>query len=380
MDKIINSVCNIVIDDSYKNFTSSVYEFNSREVCDLSKININEIYDEVLIISDENVYNHQLDKFIDNIKAKMIYEYIIPAGEDSKSLLVYEEIMKYCIRINLSRKSLIIALGGGVVGDLAGFIASTYMRGIDVCQIPTSLLSQVDSSVGGKTGINIGNFKNIIGTFYQPKFTYINIEALKTLPHDEFISGMAEVIKYSIIYDYDFLDYLIINSAKLLSRDSNVLHYVVKKCIEVKADIVSKDEKEGGLRKILNFGHTFGHGVEKLCKISHGEAVSIGMNMAFKLALEKGYIDKAYYNKFLDVCNKFDLPINFNKPLDEEIEITEEIVEKINKEILNIMKNDKKNSFGKINLILPTDLGKVEVINSIDESEILNIIKGCNNA
>ncbi len=380
MDKIINSVCNIVIDDSYKNFTSSVYEFNSREVCDLSKININEIYDEVLIISDENVYNHQLDKFIDNIKAKMIYEYIIPAGEDSKSLLVYEEIMKYCIRINLSRKSLIIALGGGVVGDLAGFIASTYMRGIDVCQIPTSLLSQVDSSVGGKTGINIGNFKNIIGTFYQPKFTYINIEALKTLPHDEFISGMAEVIKYSIIYDYDFLDYLIINSAKLLSRDSNVLHYVVKKCIEVKAYIVSKDEKEGGLRKILNFGHTFGHGVEKLCKISHGEAVSIGMNMAFKLALEKGYIDKAYYNKFLDVCNKFDLPINFNKPLDEEIEITEEIVEKINKEILNIMKNDKKNSFGKINLILPTDLGKVEVINSIDESEILNIIKGCNNA
>lgn len=380
MDKIINSVCNIVIDDSYKNFTSSVYEFNSREVCDLSKININEIYDEVLIISDENVYNHQLDKFIDNIKAKMIYEYIIPAGEDSKSLLVYEEIMKYCIRINLSRKSLIIALGGGVVGDLAGFIASTYMRGIDVCQIPTSLLSQVDSSVGGKTGINIGNFKNIIGTFYQPKFTYINIEALKTLPHDEFISGMAEVIKYSIIYDYDFLDYLIINSAKLLSRDSNVLHYVVKKCIEVKADVVSKDEKEGGLRKILNFGHTFGHGVEKLCKISHGEAVSIGMNMAFKLALEKGYIDKAYYNKFLDVCNKFDLPINFNKPLDEEIEITEEIVEKINKEILNIMKNDKKNSFGKINLILPTDLGKVEVINSIDESEILNIIKGCNNA
>lgn len=380
MDKIINNVCNIVIDDSYKNFTSSIYEFNGREVCDLSKININEIYDEVLIISDENVYNHQLDKFIDNIKAKMIYEYIIPAGEDSKSLSVYEDVMKYCIRINLSRKSLIIALGGGVVGDLAGFVASTYMRGIDVCQIPTSLLSQVDSSVGGKTGINIGNFKNIIGTFYQPKFTYINIEALKTLPYDEFISGMAEVIKYSIIYDYDFLDYLIINSEKLLSRDSNVLHYVVKKCIEIKADIVSKDEKEGGLRKILNFGHTFGHGVEKLCKISHGEAVSIGMNMAFKLALEKGYIDKSYYGRFIEVCNKFSLPLNFNLYIDEEEKVTEDKINEINKNVLQIMKNDKKNSFGKINLIIPIGLGSVKIIDNINDDEILSIIKGVNNA
>ena len=224
MEKIINEVCNIVIDNSYKNFTSSVYEFNNKNIEDLSRININEIYDEVLIISDENVYNYQLDNFINNIKAKMIYEYIVPEGEDSKSLSVYEEIIKYCIRINLSRKSLIIALGGGVVGDLAGFVASTYMRGIDVCQIPTSLLAQVDSSVGGKTGLNIGNLKNVIGTFYQPKFTYINIDALKTLPHSEFISGMAEVIKYSVIYDYDFLDYLIDNSEKILDKDLSLIH------------------------------------------------------------------------------------------------------------------------------------------------------------
>ena len=178
MEKIINNVCNIVIDNSYKNFTSALYEFNNKDIESLSNININEIYDEVLIISDENVYNHQLDDFINSIKVKMVYEYIISPGEDSKSLSVYEDIINYCIKINLSRKSLIIALGGGVVGDLAGFIASTYMRGIDVCQIPTSLLAQVDSSVGGKTGLNIGNFKNIIGTFYQPKFTYININSL----------------------------------------------------------------------------------------------------------------------------------------------------------------------------------------------------------
>ena len=380
MEKVINGVCNIVIDNSYKNFTSSVYEFNNKVIDDLSKININEIYDEVLIISDENVYNHQLDNFINNIKVKTVYEYIVLAREDSKSLLVYEDIIKYCISINLSRKSLIIALGGGVVGDLAGFIASTYMRGIDVCQIPTSLLAQVDSSVGGKTGINIGNFKNIIGTFYQPKFTYINIDALKTLPHNEFISGMAEVIKYSVIYDYDFLNYLIDNSEKILNKDNETLYYVVKKCIEIKADIVSKDEKEGGLRKILNFGHTFGHGVETLCKISHGEAVSIGMNMAFKLSLEKGYIDKYYYNKFIMACEKFNLPLKFNITLDEEDEITEEIKSKINKEILEIMKNDKKNSFGKINLILPIGFGKVKIIDSIEDDKILNIIKGANNA
>ena len=380
MEKIINEVCNIVIDNSYKNFTTLVYEFNNKNIENLSKFNINEIYDEVLIISDENVYNHQLDNFINNIKAKIVYEYIIPSGEDSKSLSVYEEIIKYCIRINLSRKSLIIALGGGVVGDLAGFVASTYMRGIDVCQVPTSLLSQVDSSVGGKTGINIGNFKNIIGTFYQPKFTYINIDALKTLSYNEFIAGMAEVIKYSIIYDYDFLDYLINNSENILNKDNKTLHYMVKKCIEIKADIVSKDEKEGNLRKILNFGHTFGHGVEKLCKISHGEAVSIGMNMAFKLALEKGYINGSYYDKFINVCDKFNLPLNFNISLDEKDEITEESKDKINKEILEIMKNDKKNSFGKINLILPIGFGKVKIIDDIDDGEILKIIKEVNNA
>ena len=380
MEKIINEVCNIVIDNSYKNFTTLVYEFNNKNIENLSKFNINEIYDEVLIISDENVYNHQLDNFINNIKAKIVYEYIIPSGEDSKSLSVYEEIIKYCIRINLSRKSLIIALGGGVVGDLAGFVASTYMRGIDVCQVPTSLLSQVDSSVGGKTGINIGNFKNIIGTFYQPKFTYINIDALKTLSYNEFIAGMAEVIKYSIIYDYDFLDYLINNSENILNKDNETLHYMVKKCIEIKADIVSKDEKEGNLRKILNFGHTFGHGVEKLCKISHGEAVSIGMNMAFKLALEKGYINGSYYNKFINACDKFNLPLNFNISLDEKDEITKERKDKINQEILEIMKNDKKNSFGKINLILPIGFGKVKIIDDIDDGEILKIIKEVNNA
>ena len=352
MEKINNSVCTIVLDKGYGCFEDVLQEKNT--------------YDSVLIISDSNVYNTQGDNFVKNLKSKIIYEYIVTPGEDAKSLDIYEKIIEYCVKINLSRKSVIIALGGGVVGDLAGFIASTYMRGIDVIQVPTTLLAQVDSSIGGKTGINIGNFKNIIGSFYQPKFTYINVDALKTLPEDEFKSGMSEVIKYSLIYDYDFLDYLINNSKDILNKDTEKLYYIVKKCANIKAEVVGKDEREGGLRKILNFGHTFGHGVEKLCKISHGNAVSIGMNMAFKLSLRERFIGEEYYNKFLKVCESYDLPLIFENA-DEQ-------------SVLNIMKSDKKNSFSKINLVLPVELGKVEVVDNISEDLILDIIKECKNA
>lgn len=352
MEKINNSVCTIVLDKGYGCFEDVLQEKNT--------------YDSVLIISDSNVYNTQGDNFVKNLKSKIIYEYIVTPGEDAKSLDVYEKIIEYCVKVNLSRKSVIIALGGGVVGDLAGFVASTYMRGIDVIQVPTTLLAQVDSSIGGKTGINIGNFKNIIGSFYQPKFTYINVDALKTLPEYEFKSGMSEVIKYSLIYDYDFLDYLINNSKDILNKDTEKLYYIVKKCANIKAEVVGKDEKEGGLRKILNFGHTFGHGVEKLCKISHGNAVSIGMNMAFKLSLRERFIEEEYYNKFLTVCESYDLPLIFENA-DEQ-------------SVLNIMKSDKKNSFSKINLVLPVGLGKVEVVDNISEDLILDIIKECKNA
>ena len=352
MEKISDNICTIYMDDSYKGLGEI--------------LNLREDYDCVLILSDANVYNAQGDKFIKNLNAQIVYEYIVNPGEDAKSIDVYEKIIEYCVKINLSRKSLLIALGGGVVGDLGGFIASTYMRGIDFVQVPTTLLAQVDSSIGGKTGINIGDFKNIIGTFYQPKLTYINSQALETLSDEEFKGGMSEVIKYSLIYDYEFLDYLIENSKDILNKDKEKLYYVVKKCASIKAEVVGKDEKESGLRKILNFGHTFGHGVEKLCKISHGFAISIGMNMAFKLSLKENLITQEYYEKFLKVCECYDLPLNF-----EEIEASR---------VLNIMKSDKKNSFAKINLVLPVGLGKVDVIDTIEEEKILDVIKECRNA
>ena len=368
MEKIINNTCKIYIDESYENFQEALCES-----CNVKSIEeLNKIYDAYFIVCDYNVYNHQLQHMVKYLKGKSIYEYIINPGENSKTLEEYEKIMNYCKKVNLSRKSLVIALGGGVVGDLAGFVAATYMRGIDVVQMPTSLLAQVDSSIGGKTGINLGNSKNIIGAFYQPKITYINVNSLKTLPEEEYLSGMGEVIKYVFIEknamkeDINLLEFLLKNSEDILDRKASTLLQVIKTCANIKANVVDKDEKEGGLRKILNLGHTFGHGIEKLCNLSHGHAVVIGMNMAFKLSLKKELIEENYYKGFLDLCHKFNLPTTYS-------------YENTN-EIFNIMKNDKKNSFNKINLVLPVEYGKVEVFDNIEENLILEVIKECNNA
>ena len=362
MEKIINSTCKIYIDEGYRNFQKSLCE-----ACEVESVEeLNKIYDAYFVICDYNTYNHQLQNMMKYLKGQYIYEYIINPGEESKSIEDYERIMNYCKKVNLSRKSLIIALGGGVVGDLAGFVAATYMRGIDVVQMPTSLLAQVDSSIGGKTGINLGNSKNIIGAFHQSKITYINVESLKTLPEEEYLSGMGEVIKYAFIEENEFFEFLLENYEDILDRKTSTLLKMVNFCAKSKACIVDKDEKEGGLRKILNFGHTFGHGIEKLCHLSHGYAVTIGMNMAFKLSLRKNLISEDYYNKFLDLCKKFNLPITYT------YENTEEI--------FNIMKNDKKNSFMKINLVLPVGKGRVEVFDNIEDDLILDIIKECNNA
>lgn len=323
-------------------------------------------YDSILIITDDNVYKKQLEYFIKVFKHKIIYEYIISSGEDSKNLGTYEEIIRYCIQNNLSRKSLVLAFGGGVVGDLAGFVASTYMRGVDLIQVPTTLLSQVDSSIGGKTGVNIGVYKNIVGSFYQPELVYINVNALKTLHKDEFIGGLAEVIKYALVYDYEFLDYLIENSEDILNLNENKLLYIISKCVNIKLDIVRKDEKENDLRRILNLGHTFGHGIEKLGRLSHGFAVSIGTVMAFKFSLKRGYINNDYYNKLMEVYNLYNLPTTFY-----DID---------SKDIVNIMKKDKKNSFGKFNLVIPIDYGKVRVVDDGTEDEIYEVIEEIKNA
>ncbi|MEM4523287.1 MAG: 3-dehydroquinate synthase [Nitrososphaeria archaeon] len=288
-----------------------------------------------------------------------VEKFEINVGEKGKSLNTANKLWKKLIEGEYTRKSLALALGGGVVGDVTGFIASTFMRGIYFAQIPTTLLAQVDSSIGGKNGINYHG-KNMIGTFYQPSFTIIDTKFIETLPEDEFINGIAEVIKYGIICDKKFFNFIEEKMEAIKKREANVLQQVVERCVKIKAGIVSIDEREEGLRRILNFGHTFGHAIEKLSnyRIKHGYAVSIGMVMACKVA-EK-ILDFKQTNDVIKLLKKVGLPIttkiNFNRIVEETV-------------------RDKKAWYGKIVLILPEERGKVSVV-EVERNKLLDALRG----
>ena len=278
--------------------------------------------------------------------------YELKDGEKEKNFKNYERILNHALKMGLTRKSTIIAIGGGVVGDLAGFVASTYMRGINLIQVPTTLLACVDSSVGGKTAIDTAYGKNLVGTFYQPNAVFINTNFLATLDDKQFKTGLGEVVKYAFIEkncgcEYNLTNFLSENNEKILSRDVNILNELIKICVSLKISVVEKDEREGDLRRILNFGHTYAHAIEKLTnyrKYTHGEAVVAGIEYAFKLALKKGLIDKNYVYYAQDILKKY----NFRR------------VSSFNGDkIHQIMKLDKKSSYDKIVIVLPTDYSKV---------------------
>lgn len=284
--------------------------------------------------------------------------FILPDGEKEKNFKNYTKILDFALSKNLKREDAIIAIGGGVVGDIAGFAASTYMRGINFIQIPTTLLAATDSSVGGKVAINSKYGKNLIGAFYQPKAVFINVNFLKTLDDKQFKSGLGEVLKYGFIenscskeQEPHLINFLTENYEKILSKDILTLKSLIKMCIELKVAIVQEDEKENGLRKILNFGHTYGHVLENLTKYkkyTHGECVIEGIDFALRLALYKNLIDKEY--KFLcqDLIKKFD----YNPLLKFEPE-----------KILKVMTHDKKSTNSHIKFILPTGYATVEECN-----------------
>ena len=249
--------------------------------------------EKALLISDTNVGKLYGENVLRSIReAGLSAELImVPAGESSKSLQQAEQLYTAAIEHCLDRKSPIFALGGGVVGDLAGFIAATYMRGVPFVQIPTSLLAQVDSGVGGKVAVNHRLGKNLIGAFYQPKRVFMDMGTLDTLPVREIHTGLGEIVKYGVIYDADFFDFLEKNADKALSLEEMAVQHMVARSCEIKADVVSKDEKEGGLRRILNFGHTVAHAIEKetgYVRYNHGEAVAIGMICAAYISREMG--------------------------------------------------------------------------------------------
>jgi len=275
--------------------------------------------------------------------------FILPDGEREKNYNNYLKILKRASELGLSRKDVIIAVGGGVVGDIAGFAASTYMRGIDFIQIPTTLLSAVDSSVGGKTAIDLDYAKNIIGTFYQPKKVFININFLKTLDKKQFMSGLGEVLKYAFIEEsckckskFFLFEYLTLCCEKLMQQEALTLIRVIEYCLSLKIAVVSQDEKENGLRKILNFGHTLGHALEtitKYNKYTHGEAVTYGMFFAIEWAYKHEYISYSYYRLSQDLLSKYGFKyLNKNYSSDKLVEI---------------MKKDKKSNSGYITFIVP---------------------------
>ncbi len=281
--------------------------------------------------------------------------FILKDGEKEKNFSNYQKILNKALKLKLTRNSVIIAVGGGVTGDLAGFCASTYMRGIDFVQVPTTLLSCVDSSVGGKTAINTKYGKNLIGTFYQPKVVFINPVFLKTLDERQFKSGLGEVVKYAFIEksclceeDFHLINLLSEKTTEIIARDEKILSKIIEICLKLKVSVVEKDEKESDLRRILNFGHTYGHAVEKITnykKYTHGEAVIAGMKFAFELAQNKNLIDKNYKFFALDVIKKFGF-----------LQIPNFDIEKINK----IMETDKKSNGKNVIFILPTDYSSVD--------------------
>ncbi len=318
----------------------------------------------VCIVTNDLVAPLYLESFKAKIANFIIDEVILPDGEAEKSLSNFELIMSHMLAQEHGRDTTLIALGGGVIGDITGFAAACYQRGIDFIQIPTTLLSQVDSSVGGKTAVNHPLGKNMIGAFYQPKAVFIDIDSLDTLPVREFNAGMAEVIKYGILGDRDFFVWLEEHSAAIKSGDKSVLAQMIERCCQCKADIVASDETEAGVRALLNLGHTFGHAIEAeqgYGKWLHGEAVATGMVLAGKLAVAMNLLEVSEYRRMESLISAFDLP-------------TLAPVNMGFAEFIRHMRRDKKNIAGKLRFIIPTAIGKSEIRDDVSQDMLQQIL------
>lgn len=314
------------------------------------------------IISNPTVFSLYGKTILDSVK-KAGFDTVtvsIPDGEEYKDLLWLQHIYNELLTHKLDRSSALIALGGGVIGDITGFAASTYMRGISYIQIPTTLLAQVDSSVGGKTGVNHKLGKNMIGTFWQPRLVWIDVDTLKTLPKRELVAGLAEVIKYGVIYDEVLFSTVEENIDKILGLDSTLLIHIIKRSCEIKAEVVSKDERESGLRSILNYGHTIGHAIETATdykRYLHGEAISIGMYLEARLSHKLQLIDKEAVSRIGRLIESFGLPSVL--PTDIDID-----------RVLLSMQLDKKAVAGALKFILPEKIGKVKIYKGVAEKLI----------
>jgi len=321
----------------------------------------------IALVSNPTVFGLYGERVLNSIRNAGFdcLEVLIDDGEEHKNLISLQHIYSDLLRHKLDRSSALIALGGGVIGDITGFAASTYMRGIAYVQVPTTLLAQVDSSVGGKTGVNHELGKNMIGTFWQPRLVWIDVETLKTLPGKELLAGMAEVIKYGVIHDGKLFDFLDAEKKSILNLQEQALIHIIKRSCEIKADVVSKDEREAGLRAILNYGHTIGHAVETVTRYTqylHGEAVAIGMHLEARLAQKLNFISSDTAERIRNLIEAYGLPSELPHGLDRE-------------SVLSSMHLDKKAIAGKLTFVLPEKIGSVKIKREIDEQVLREILK-----
>ena len=289
--------------------------------------------------------------------------FTFPEGEKSKTLQTVGTLASQLAQAGFDRHDALIALGGGVTGDITGFLASAYMRGIPFVQVPTTLLAQVDSSVGGKTGVDIPEGKNLVGAFYQPKAVYIDIELLKTLPEDELLGGLAEVIKYGIIRDREFFVFLEENRQEILDLNLDLIEKTIYRCCRIKAEVVAEDERDGGVRRILNYGHTIGHAVEGASDYSliHGLAVSIGMVAAARLAVANNLLSEEESRDIYRILSAYKMPVEVPENLDRK---------RIKKYILT----DKKAVSGNVFFVLTTKIGDTCITDEVTEQQIDKVL------
>lgn len=323
--------------------------FSGRKACIVTETNVAPLYAEAVKAELEKVCAH-------------VSTFVFQAGEEQKNLDTVNQIYEQLILEKFDRKDVLVALGGGVTGDLTGFAAATYLRGIAFVQVPTTLLAQVDSSIGGKTGVDFRQYKNMIGAFHQPVLVYMNMSTLKTLPDVEFSCGMGEVLKSGLIRDEEFYGWTINQMSEIQERDTEVLKEMILNCCKIKKYVVEKDPKEQGERAILNFGHTIGHAIEKLMnfELHHGQCVGLGMVAAAYISYKKNLLSVEELYEIRDMNVGFDLPITFEGLNPEDI--------------LAATKLDKKMDQGKVRFILLKEIGKAVIDNTVTDEEILAAI------
>ena len=323
---------------------------------------------QVAIITNEVVAPLYLDQVMAALDGLQVDVFYMRDGEDAKTLATYEQAMDFLLSARNNRSTSLIALGGGVVGDLCGFVASTFQRGVDFIQIPTTLLAQVDSSVGGKTAVNHPHGKNLIGAFYQPVAVFADPGTLSTLPPREYAAGLAEVVKYGVIEAPELFGFLEDHCDALLAKDGAVLTEIIVRCCAIKAQVVSADERESGHRAILNYGHTFGHAIEKLCGYGHwlhGEAVAIGMVMAARLSQEVSGLMPDSVDRLIELLAKLGLPTELDQHSREVITVAS---------MIDAMGLDKKVVDGRLRFIVASELGQVALRDDVDSAIVRDVL------